>query len=133
VGRSIKNGGNREQAPVLTRVGKHTRGTSAFLIKTAFRLACALCPLPFVWQTSALAVPYLEVWYEDLLLDGDGSTLRKIEHFLDVGSSRLERERGERSTAFAVPTIPEHLAISKQTPVNTPQKAPPMPQAPHLS
>jgi len=67
-------------------------------------------------QVSALAVPYLELWYEDLLLDGDGSTLRKVEHFLDVGASRMERERGEAPTLFAVPTIPGHLAISKQTP-----------------
>ena len=40
---------------------------------------------------NALAVPYVEVFYEDLLLETDAALL-KVETFLDVGAQRIARE-----------------------------------------
>ena len=42
-------------------------------------------------MVAALEVPYLEVWYEDMLTN-EAPTLAKIEHFLNAGDHRLYQE-----------------------------------------
>jgi hypothetical protein len=56
-----------------------------------------------------------QVFYEDLLLDGD-ATHAELHRFLNAGPPRMAREFGEAEDSFAKPTVPDHLVMAKQTP-----------------
>lgn len=55
------------------------------------------------------------MFYEDLLLDKD-ATHSTLQHFLDVGPKRMAREFGDSEHAYSLPTVPEHLVMTKKTP-----------------
>ena len=59
---------------------------------------------PWAHDPAPPRAPTPQVYYEDLLLDGDAAAAG-LEAFLDAGPRRMERETGQAAGAFVVPTV----------------------------